>query len=179
MGADLGALRSEVAKLSGLAVDGPITIEQVGDVVGIHQGETLTDWRDAVLAGDTAKAASLIESILNQSGTTGVRMIMALAQALIGVGLARAHYDGGKRGRSLRQAAFDAIKVARPFRIKWGDEADKWASWAPHWPLPRVRQAIEDARRADELIKDTRLSDDAGVLTDLVMRLAAGREVNV
>jgi hypothetical protein len=42
-----------------------------------------------------------------------------------------------------------------------------------------VRQAIDDARRADELIKDTRLSDDAGVLTDLVMRLAAGREVNV
>ncbi len=179
VGADLGALRSEVAKLSGLAVDGPITIQQVGDTVGIHQGETLTDWRDAVLAGDTAKAASLIESILNQSGTNGVRMLMALSQALIGVGLARAHYDAGKRGGSLRQAAFDAIKIARIYGVKWGDEAGKWASWAPQWPLPRVRRAIDDGRRADEFLKDTRLSDDAGGLTDLVMRLAAGREVTV
>jgi len=177
VGGNLGVLRSEVAKLSGLAVDGPITIEQVGDVVGIHQGETMTDWRDAVLAGDTAKAVSLIESILNQSGTTGVRMVMALGPALIGVGLARAHYDAGKRGRSLRQAAFDAIKVARLYGVKWGDEADKWASWAPEWPLPRVRQAIDDARQADELLKGTSMSDNAGILTDLVMQLAAGREV--
>jgi DNA polymerase-3 subunit delta len=177
VGANLGALRSEVAKLSGLAVDGPITIAQVGEIVGIHQGETLTDWRDAVLGGDTASAASLIESILNQSGTTGVRMVMALSPALIGLGVARAHYDAGKRGRSLQSAVFDSIKVARPFGLKWGDEAAKWASWAPEWPLPRVRQAIDDARRADELLKDTHLSDDAGLLTDLVMRLAAGREV--
>jgi len=177
VGANLGALRSEVAKLSGLAVDGPITIAQVGDVVGIHQGETMTDWRDAVLGGDTARAASLIESILNQSGTTGVRMVMALSPALVGLGVARAHYDAGKRGRSLQSAVFDSIKVARPFGLKWGDEAAKWASWAPEWPLPRIRQAIDDARRADELLKDTHLSDDAGLLTDLVMRLAAGREV--
>lgn len=177
VGANLGALRSEVAKLSGLAVDGPITVEQVGDVVGIHQGETLTDWRDAVLGGDTAGAASLIESILDQSGTTGVRMVMALGPALIGVGVARAHYDAGKRGRSLQQAVLASIKVARPFGLKWGDEAAKWASWAPEWPLPRVRQAIDDARRADELLKDTHISNDAGLVTDLVMRLAAGREV--
>ena len=177
VGADLGALRSEVAKLSGLAVDGPITVEHVGDVVGVHQGETLTDWRDAVLAGDTATAASLIESILNQSATNGVRMVMALSPALIGVGVARAHYDTGKRGRSLQSAVFASIKAARPFGLKWGDEAAKWASWAPHWPLPRVSQAIDDARRTDELLKDTHVSDDAGMLTDLVMRLGAGREV--
>ncbi len=177
VGANLAALRSEVAKLSGLAVDTPITVQQVGDVVGLHQGETLIDWRDAVLAGDAAKAASLIESILNQSGTTGVRLVTALGTALIGAGVARAHYDTGKRGRALPSAVFNSIKAVRPYGFKWGDEATKWASWAPHWPLPRIRRAIDDARRADELLKDTHVSNDAGILTDLVMRLAAGEEV--
>ncbi len=177
VGANLAALRSEVAKLSGLAVDAPITVQQVGDVVGIHQGETLTDWRDAVLDGDAARAASLIESILNQSGTTGVRMVMALSPGLIGVGVARAHYDTGKRGRALYSAVFDSIKAVRPYGFKWGDEATKWTSWAPQWPLPRIRRAIDDARRADELLKDTHVSDDAGIVTDLVMRLAACQEV--
>lgn len=180
VGANLGALRSEVAKLSGLAVDAPITVQQVGDVVGIHQGETMTDWRDAVLAGDAARAASLIEAILNQSGTTGVRLVMALGTALVGVGLARAHYDAGKRGRALKSAVFNLIKAVRPSSLKgldWDDEAAKWASWAPMWPVPRIHRAIDDARRADELLKGSRLSDDAGIMTDLAMRLTAGREV--
>ncbi len=180
VGANLAALRSEVAKLSGLAVDAPITVQQVSDVVGIHQGETLTDWRDAVLAGDAARAASLIESILNQPGTTGVRMVMALSPALIGVGVARAHYDAGKRGHALDSAVLDSIKAIRPSSLKgldWKLEATKWATWAPEWPGPRIRQAIDNARRADELLKDTHLSDDAGIVTDLVMGLAAGTEV--
>ncbi len=129
VGANLAALRSEVAKLSGLVVDAPITVQQVGDVVGIHQGETLTDWRDAVLAGDTARAASLIESILNQSGTTGVRMVMALSPALIGVGVARAHYDAGKRGRALYSAVLDSIKAVRPMSLKGLDWKIGRATW--------------------------------------------------
>lgn len=176
-GSNLGALRSEVAKLSGIGSNAPITVDQVGDVVGIHQGETMTDWRDAVMAGDTAKAAGLVESILNQSGNSGVRMVMALGTALVGAGVARAHYDAGKRGRSLQSAAFNSIKAARPFGFKYGEEAAKWTSWAPQWPLARVRLAVDDARRTDVLLKDSHVSDEAGLLTDLVMRLAAGREV--
>ena len=72
-------------------------------------------------------------------------MVMALGTALIGAGVARAHYDTGKRGRALYSAVFASIKAVRPYGFKWGDEATKWASWAPQWPLPRIRLAIDDS----------------------------------
>ena len=179
VGVDLATLRSELGKLSGLASGAPVTVEQVENLVGVRRGETVYDWRDAVFADQTGRAVSLIEPVLNQSGTNGVRLVTALGTALVGLGLARAHYDDGKRAGSLHKAITSSLKVARPFGFSWGSEAAKWAAWAPAWPMTRIRAAIDEAREADERLKDTRLSSEAGVITDLVMRLALGRKVTI
>lgn len=178
VGADLGSLRSEVSKLAALAPDGEATVEQIGDLVGIRQGETVHDWRDAVLGGKPEKAVAMIETILHQSGMTGVRMLMTLGSSLIGMGVARSHYDSGKRGRALESAVVGSLSGARPFGLgNWKVEAAKWASWAPDWSQERIRAAIDAARSTDERLKNTKLSSDQGLLTDLVMRLAPGLEV--
>ncbi len=178
VGGDLGALRSETSKLAGLASDGPATVEQIGSLVGVHHGETVHDWRDAVLGGDPDKASSLIEPVLNQSGMTAVRMLTTLGTSLVGLGVTRSHYDSGKRGRALESAVYYSVRAARPFGLlQWKVEAANWASWAPDWPEPRIRAAIDAARMADERLKGTRISKDLGVLTDLVIRLATDLEV--
>jgi len=175
VGGDLGALRSEVSKLAGLAPDGEATVEQIGSMVGIRHGETVHDWRDAVLGGRPEKAVAMIETILQQSGMNGVRMVMSLGTSLIGMGVARSHYDSGKRGRALVSAVVGSIKAARPFGLRsWGEEAATWAACVPDWPQPRIRAAIDAARSTDERLKNTKLSNDRGLLTDLVMRLAIG-----
>jgi DNA polymerase III delta subunit len=180
VGADLGALRSEVAKLSGLISDGPATVEQIGGLVGVRHGETVHDWRDAVLGGSPERAVAMIEPILHQSGMTAVRMLMTLGSSLVGLGVARSHYENGKRGRALESAIFNSMRAARPFGLRdWKAEAAKWASWAPNWPETRIRFAIDEARMTDERLKSTTFSNDLGVLTDLVMWLAAGQELNI
>lgn len=178
VGTDLGILRAEMGKLAGLA-DGPVTAEQVADLVGVHRGETVDDWCHAVLDDRTGQAVSLIESVLHQRGVNGVRMVMALGRRLTGIGIARAHYDDGTRGRALERAVFQSIKIVRPFGFSWNTEAANWARWAPNWPMGRLKVAVESARRADEVLKDTRLSKDIGVLTDLVTQLALAGEVSV
>ncbi len=178
VGTNLGLLRAEMAKLASLETSGPITVEQVGDLVGVRRGETLDDWCHLVMAGQSREAMCLVEPLLQQAGTTPVRVLMALGRTLVGVGIARGHYDSGNRGRSLENAIFQSIRRARPFGLgSWKAEAGLWASWAPAWPPPRIRKGLDDMATTDQLLKDTRLSSDVGVLTDLVGKLALGREV--
>ena len=107
-------------------------------------------------------------------------MLMTLGSSLVGLGVARSHYENGKRGRALESAIFNSMRAARPFGLRdWKAEAAKWASWAPNWPETRIRLAIDEARMTDERLKSTTFSNDLGVLTDLVMWLAAGQELNI
>lgn len=178
VGGGLGALRAEVAKLSAVAADGPATADLVGRLVGVHRGQTVFDWRNAVMEGRPVEALPLIEPVLNQSTMTGVRMVMTLGTALVGVGVARGHLDGGKRGRALESAAFGSLRTARPYGMPdWRGEAARWAAWAPRWSPARIRAALDHAARADELLKGTRLSSDHAVLTDLTLTLGSGREM--
>src|SRR6476646_9789833 len=64
LGTDLGVLSSELAKLASLPDNVPITLDQVGTVVGIRRGETLLDWRTAAIDDKSALAVSLLPSIL-------------------------------------------------------------------------------------------------------------------
>jgi len=179
-GSDLGRLGSELEKLAAVAEDGAVTLEQCESLVGIRRGETVFDWREAVLDGRPDDAVRLVPHVLSQSGVSGVRLVTLLGVQLVGVGIARAHYDDGTRGRALQSAIFDALRKARPFGLQsWKDEAANWARWAPAWSLVRIGRALRLARDADAMLKDTRVSSEAGVLTDLVLRLTIGAEVPV
>ncbi|HXE56493.1 MAG TPA: DNA polymerase III subunit delta [Gemmatimonadales bacterium] len=177
VGGDLRALWLELEKLASLGRDAAITVEEVGALVGVRHGETLWDWRDAVLDDRTARALGLIDLILEQPGATGVRMVTAVGSTLIGVGMTRGLLDRDLRGRTLEQAVLDALfKRVKPYAwlggVDFRAEARRWTRWAERWTPPRIRRGIEAALAADRALKGTRITDERGAVADLVMTLA-------
>jgi DNA polymerase-3 subunit delta len=171
VGNDLGALDAELAKLAALPEGTAVTRDLVGDLVGVRHGQTPFDWRDALLDGDAGRAARLLEPLLAQSGVSGVKLLTLLGSSLVGVGIARAHLDRGVRGRALEDAVFRTLLRVRPFGVgEWKQEARRWSEWAARWPAPRLRAALRAALDADIRLKSTTISDERGVLLDLVMR---------
>jgi DNA polymerase-3 subunit delta len=171
VGADLGALRAELAKLAALPEGTAISRDLVGDLVGVRHGETMYDWRDAVLDDEPGRAAQLLGPVLDQTGMTGVKLVTLIGTTLIGVGLARGHYERRLRGRSLEEAVFKTLLKVRPFGLgDWKGEAKRWSEWAERWPARRVGIALRAALDADRQLKSTSISDDRGVLLDLIMK---------
>ena len=172
VGSDLGALASELSKLASLPSGEPLTPERVGELVGVRHGETLWDWREALLDGQTGRAAALLPAVLGQAGVSGVKLVTTLGTALVGLGIARAHYDRGLRARALEAAVLKSLLSVRPFGLLgYKEEAGRWSRWAPAWPHRRIRAALRAARDADIALKNTTVSDERGLLTDLVLRI--------
>jgi DNA polymerase-3 subunit delta len=175
-GGELGAVAAELEKLRALPSDQPITADQVGALVGVRHGETVYDWRDAALDGAGGRAARMLAPLLDQSGVTAVRLVSLLGTSLIGVGMARSHYDRRIRGGQLERLVFDRLRQLRIFGLPdWKAESARWARWAAVWPNERVYSGLRAARDADQALKNTTVSDELGILTDLVLRLALER----
>ena len=174
VGAELSVLRSEVAKLASLPEGTAVTLELIGDLVGVRHGETVTDWRDAVMEDDTARATALVAPVLSQSGVSGVKLVTLLGTTLVGVSLARAQLDGGVRGRSLEQWLQNAIFRARPFGLPdWRAEPRLWTRWAERWSAERLQGALAATLAADQSLKNTTLRNETSTVLDLVLELAA------
>lgn len=173
-GSSLALLRLELEKLAALGATEPIGVETVGEMVGIRYGETQFDWRDAVLQRDVARATAMLPRILGQSGVSGVGLVTLLGSSLITLGVVRAHYDRKLRGGALNKATWDTLKANRGGRIgNWGPFVDLAVNVAADWPQGRIRRALAALLAADQALKETRISTDEGVLTDLILQIAA------
>lgn len=170
--ADLGVLKIELAKLSGLAEGRPLSVDLVGDLLGVRRGETQYDWRDLVLTGRTGRAIEVLPHVLAQSGVTGVSLVMLLGTSLLGIGLARAHLDRGAGGGRLEGAVKRSLFRARPARVSYDAAAREWSRLAPAWTRTRIDAAIRATLRADERLKSTTLTTEQGILVDLILQLA-------
>jgi DNA polymerase-3 subunit delta len=176
VGSDLGPLASELAKLASLPADEPLTVERVAELVGVRSGETQWDWRAAVLDDQSGRAVTLLPALLAQPGVTGVKLVSLLGSALVGVGIARGLYDKGSRGGALEDAVLKTLFKHRPAGLGgYRDEASRWSRWAPRWSLARLRAALRAALETDQALKNTTVSDEHGLLTELVMRLGMSR----
>ena len=172
VGSDVGALQSELAKLASLPSDETLTPERLGELVGVRHGETQWDWREAVLNGETGRAIAVLLPVLGQPGVSGVRLVTQLGTALVGLGITRTLYDEGLRGPRLEDAVVKVLLKNRPYGLLgYKEEAASWARWAPQWPVSRIRAALRAARTTDESLKNTTVSDERGLLTDLVLRV--------
>jgi DNA polymerase-3 subunit delta len=172
VGADLGALSSELGKLASLPADLPVTLEQVGSLVGVRHGETPLDWRSAIIQEQTGQAVSLLPIVLAQPGMSGVKLVTALGTSLIGLALTRSSYDKGLRGHALDDAVFKALLRNRPGGLLgYKEEIARWTAVVARWPAARLRAALRAALEADQALKNTTVSDERGVLTDLVLQL--------
>jgi DNA polymerase-3 subunit delta len=174
VGGELAPLAAELEKLAALPPGAPLTAAQVGELVGVRHGETVFDWRDAVMEDRTAPAVALLGPLLDQPGASGVKLVTLLGTTFVGVGIARSHYDRGLRSRALDDAVFEVIRRIRVFGLlSWGDEKGRWVRWASRWSAARLRAATRAALAADRALKGTTISDERGILADLVLRLAA------
>lgn len=170
---DLGAAKSELDKLAGLGGAEPLTLEQVSVSLGLRHGETPSDWCEAILEDQTGRAASMLPHLLSRPGVSGVGLLAQLGTQLIGQALARAHYDRGFRGGRLETALLEALRRTRPQgRLDYRGSAERWSRLADAWSPARLDAALSAARRADQRLKGTRLTDERGVLVDLVMAIA-------
>src|SRR6476469_6633116 len=172
VGGELAPLAAELEKLAALPPGEPLTAAQVGEVVGVRHGETVFDWRDAVMDDRTGPAVSLLGPLLDQPGASGVKLVTLLGTTLVGVGVARSHYDRGVRGRALDDAVFEAIRRSRVYGLlSWGGEKARRVRWAGRWPADRLRQALQATLDADRSLKGTTISDELGILATLLLRL--------
>jgi DNA polymerase III delta subunit len=169
----LGLLRSELDKLSGLAGTEPLSLERVSSLLGVRRGETQYDWRDLVLEGHAGRAAALLPHLLSQTGVSGVSLVTLIGTNLIGLGLARAHWDRGLRGGGpLVQAIKSSLFRSRPQRVSFEAAANHWSRLVPSWPPARIERAIKRALEADLRLKNTAVSDERAILFDLVMEIS-------
>jgi DNA polymerase III subunit delta len=169
---ELASLAAELDKLAALPAGEPLTVERVGELVGVRHGETIFDWRDAVLEDRVGPAVRLLGPLLDQPGNSGVKLVTMLGTTLIGVGIARSYYDRRLRGKALDDAVFGLIRRNRVFGLLgWSEEKGRWLRWAPGWPAGRVAEALRSILAADRALKGTTISDERGILTDMVLRM--------
>jgi len=179
VGNDLGALAQELEKLGALATGRTATADDVTAVVGVRRGETLDDLVAAALERRVAAAARLVGPVLEQAGMSGVRIVSALGTALVGTALARAELDRGGPPARAEDAVFRHILAARPFGFgSYKTVAARWVRWADAWGHGGGRElarALRAALAADRALKGTTVTDDRGIVLQLVLELAAAQ----
>jgi DNA polymerase-3 subunit delta len=174
VGNDLGALARELDKLAAFAGDRAATAADVSALVGVRRGETVHDLVDAALERRAARAAQLVEPVLEQAGMSGVKIVTLLGTHLVGTALARAEREGG--ATRLEDSVIRHIQVLRPHGLrKWKEEAARWARWSGQWTAAELSRAIRAALAADRALKGTTVADERGIVTQLVLGLAAAQ----
>ena len=174
VGNDLSGLARELEKLASLAGDRPATAADVTALVGVRHGETVHDLVEAALERRAARAAQLVEPVLEQAGMSGVKIVTLLGTHLVGTALARAERERGT-GR-LEDAVFNHLRAARPYGLRgYKDEAARWVRWSGLWTAAELSAALRAALHADRALKGTTVTDDRGIVTQLVLGFAATR----
>jgi DNA polymerase-3 subunit delta len=166
-GNELAALAAELDKLASYAGGGTIDEAAVADVVGVRRGETLGDFLDRIAARDAAGALALLPHILAQPKTSAVSIVMALTTQMlaIGWGITRSRAD-----------YFELLKSGKAFPMRpWGEAARAWSAAERHWNDDAIDAALDALLAADIALKETRLSSDTQLLTNLVLALCGAQ----
>jgi len=172
VGNDLPQLAAELAKLASAVQGRPVTVADVGDLVGVRRGETAANFVNTVTARDFSAAAAMVPALLAAPGNTGVKLVTALGTALIGLGVARSHLDAGESRAVVRDRVFQAIKAARPPGLgNWGEEAGRWTTDAARWTAAEVDHGLAALLRADTRLKSTAVSGEEAIVAECVLSL--------
>lgn len=174
---DLGLLAAEIDKLAGLGGERAIDVATVGALVGVRHGETVDDWRDALLRDDTATALAILPRVLEHPGVTGVRLLLTLGASLLVLQWGRATAERRKiRGRPLADAVKKFLFEVRPMVGSYGAFGDLIGDVVGRWSGPRIAAAVQATLAADVALKSTTISGEGGILTDLILALASTRK---
>jgi len=174
VGADLATLARELEKLASLtAGTRAVTAGDVTSLVGVRRGETIFDLVHAALERRAAHAARLVEPVLEQAGMSGVKILSLLGTHLVGTAVARAERDRGANAARLPEVVFRQLLAARPYGLRgYKEEAAHWSKWSALWTAAELGQALRAALAADNALKSATVSDDRGIVTQLVLGFA-------
>ena len=174
VGNDLSALARELEKLAALAGDRPATAADVTALVGVRRGETVHDLVEAALERRAARAAQLVAPVLEQAGMSGVKIVTLLGTHLVGTALA--HAERARGAGRLEDTVFRHLLAARPYGLRgYKDEAARWTRWSSLWTAAELSAGLRAALAADRALKGTTVTDERGIVTALVLGLAATR----
>src|SRR5436190_14844203 len=177
VGNDLSTLSREVEKLASLAggeAGRPVTADDVSNLVGVRRDETVFDLVEAALERRAARAAQLVEPVLEQAGMSGVKILSLLGTHLVGTALARAERDRGVSAARLPDTIYRHLQSVRPYGMRsYKEEAARWTAWSALWTARELGRALRAALAADNALKTATVSDDRGIVTQLVLGFAA------
>ena len=157
VGADLGMLRSELAKLVAYAVDRKrITLDDVRAVGGSIPRQDRWAWFDLVAERKFREALASLPTLL-EAGENAVGLVIGIGGQLLKVGIVCA---GG-------QGALE--RELKPFQ-RW--MARRIVPQARRWTLPEVDAALCELLRTDRLLKSASLTDRQA-MEELLLRLWA------
>lgn len=175
VGNDLSTVSRELEKLASLVAGTgrSITVDDVTALVGVRRGETLFDLVEAAMERKGARAAQLVEPVLEQAGMSGVKIISLLGTHLVGTALGRAERDRGVHPNRLADILYRQMIGVRPYGLRgYKDEAARWAAWSALWTGGELRSALRAALNADNALKTATVSDDRGIVAQLVLGFA-------
>src|SRR2546427_166703 len=146
-------------------------------LVLVQSGPAPEPEADLAAHATAAAAAGLVGPVLEMAGMSGVRIVSALGTALVGTALARAELDrGGSPPRQAEDAVFRHVLAARPFGLgSYKAVAARWVGWAGAWQAAELARALRAALAADRALKGTTVTDDRGIVLQLVLEFAAPR----
>ena len=176
VGSDLSTLSRELEKLASLGGVGgrPVTADDVSNLVGVRRDETVFDLVEAALERRAARAAQLVEPVLEQAGMSGVKILSLLGTHLVGTALARAERDRGVSAARLPDTIYRQMQSVRPYGMRsYKEEAARWTAWSAQWTARELGRALRAALAADNALKTATVSDDRGIVTQLVLGFAA------
>lgn len=162
---NLLAAHQEIQKLALLFPDGPLTLAQVQEAVLDVSRYDVDKLRAALLAGDAARCARLLEG-LRAEDTAPPLVLWALAQETRTLAQLRAQLDQG--------ASFDAAcSAARIF----GPRQGAYRSAAQRCSTALLRSALLQAARIDRMIKGLTRGDLWDEFLQLTLRLTQTRKL--
>ena len=179
VGNDLSTLSGELEKLTSLTAGTgrPVTAEDVSNLVGVRRDETVFDLVEAALERRVARAAQLVEPVLEQAGMSGVRIVSLLGTHLVGTALARAERDRGVHPARLPDTIFRQMQSVRPYGMRsYKEEAARWTAWSALWTARELGRTLRAALAADNALKTATVSDDRGIVTQLVLGFAVTKQ---
>lgn len=174
-GGDLSTLARELEKLAALAAGAGrgVSADDVTSLVGVRRGETVFDLVHAALERRAARAAQLVEPVLEQAGMSGVKVLSLLGTHLVGTAVARAERDRGANAARLPEIVLRQLLAARPYGLRgYKEEAAHWSGWSALWSMAQLNKALRAALAADNALKTATVSDDRGIVMQLVLGFA-------
>lgn len=169
VGNDTVQLAAEVDKLVSYAGGAAITKASVAAVVGVREGESLGVLLDFVAARDLPRALAVVAPVLSQPKVSAVSVIMALTVQTLALSWGFHARARGLGAHQLQGEYFTLLKQTGAFPMRqWGEAARAWAKYLPRWDRASLTQALRALRLADLGAKDTRISSDEQLLSNLL-----------